>query len=255
VEYLCADFCAGRATGTRGSSEAAIYIYRRMRDLGLEVHQQPFLAGNIIGHNIYGILQGTEPNLKPVIVMAYYDGFGAFDDRYLPGADCNASGVAAMLEMVNIFGTGNRRTAIFVAMDAHNLDRAGAEAFTKLYPSAYMVINLDILGSDLAPVERTVKNYMIVLGGQKYASSLETLNFDGLSLTYDYYGSRNFTDVFYKDVSDHKYYLRKGIPCLMFTSGITRNTNNITDKPKTLNYPLFEQRVKLIGTWGSYYVK
>ncbi|MBR5924737.1 MAG: hypothetical protein IKZ60_04685, partial [Bacteroidales bacterium] len=70
-----------------------------------------------------------------------------------------------------------------------------------------------------------------------------------LHLYYNYYGSRSFTDLFYRKVSDHKFFLDRGIPVLMFTSGITMNTNREGDKSETLDYPVFAKRVWLILSW------
>ena len=35
----------------------------------------------------------------------------------------------------------------------------------------------------------------------------------------------------------------------MFTSGITRHTNQVTDTPATLDYGLLRRRIDLISAW------
>ena len=70
-----------------------------------------------------------------------------------------------------------------------------------------------------------------------------------LDLGYDYYGSKNFTDLFYRRVSDQRWFLEAGIPAVMFTSGITQHTNQVTDTPATLDYELLRRRIDLISAW------
>ena len=112
------------------------------------------------------------------------------------------------------------------------------------------MISLDQLGSSLAPLHKDRPDYLIALGGSAWRAGLEKANLGPrLDLGYDYYGSRNFTDLFYRRVGDQRWFLEAGIPAVMFTSGITEHTNKVTDTPDTLNYPLLEQRIALIADW------
>ena len=131
VEFLCSPLCEGRAAGTRGGVEAAAYIARRLSALGYEVAAHSFAIDSTrVGHNIIAgeadgwvppegrATRGTEAGgpsrrdggVSPkgelpkggahpplTVVMACYDGIGSHDGQVYPGADSNASGVAAML--------------------------------------------------------------------------------------------------------------------------------------------------------------
>jgi hypothetical protein len=106
------------------------------------------------------------------------------------------------------------------------------------------------LGSSLAPVSKARPDYLIALGGGSWRFSLESAaRGPRIDLTYDYYGSEAFTDIFYRRVSDQRCFLEAGIPAVMFTSGITQHTNQVTDLPATLDYDLFSRRIDLIATW------
>lgn len=70
-----------------------------------------------------------------------------------------------------------------------------------------------------------------------------------LDLSYDYYGSKGFTEMFYSRVSEQKHFLALGVPCVMFTSGITDHTFKTTDTAATLDYPVFARRVEFIRRW------
>ncbi len=249
VEFLSDTLCAGRKTGSVGASAATFYIIHRLEYMGYDVTVNSFEtpAGTIGRNLIAGSLSG---NKAAVLIMAYYDGLGKIGSRLYPGADSNASGVAALLSLAE--SLKDRNDVIFAFVDGHNANMAGAEtlkmATAKL--RLRMVVNLDILGSTLAPPDKFWKNYLIILGGAPYQQSFDRLNSDkALHLYYNYYGSRSFTDLFYRKVSDHKVFFDRGVPVLMFTSGITLNTNREGDTCDTLDYPVFADRVSLITRW------
>lgn len=254
VEFFSDSLCAGRRTGSSGSNGAAFYIMRRLCNLGYDVRTESFrteqdaIGRNIIATPSAGLNRST--GRQPILLMASYDGLGKIGDRLYPGADSNASGVAALLALAE--SLKDRTDVIIAFVDGHNSNMSGASALRSslIRQRLRMVISLDILGSTLAPPDVFWKNYLIVLGGAGWQKSLERANMgSALHLYYDYYGSRSFTDLFYRKVSDHKVFLDRGIPVLMFTSGITMNTNREGDTCDTLDYHIFAQRVNLICKW------
>lgn len=248
VEFLSDSLCAGRQTGTPGASCAAFYIVHKLRSLDYELHFDSFRTEQgAVGRNIITKQKGNKP---AILLMASYDGLGKIGPRLYPGADSNASGVAALLSLAGKLK--DRADVIFAFVDGHNANMSGAEALSKYFSGIRlrMVVSLDILGSTMSPPDKFWKNYLIILGGNGWQRSLEKSNMEtALHLYYDYYGSRSFTDLFYRKVSDHKVFLGRGIPVLMFTSGITMNTNREGDTSESLDYPIFAKRVELIGSW------
>ena len=247
VEFLSDSLCTGRKTGTAGSSAASFYIIHHLRSLGYEVRVEAFgTSSGAVGHNIIGFKPGFTG--RALLLMASYDGLGKIGGRFYPGADSNASGTAALLSLAERFK--DRSDLVLTFVDGHNANLSGAEALKLSLRNVRlrMVASLDILGSTLAPPDEFWKNYLIVLGGAPFRISLEKAG-AGLHLYYDYYGSRPFTDLFYRKVSDHKVFLDRGIPVLMFTSGITLNTNREGDTWRTLDFPVFAKRVEAIGNW------
>ena len=273
VEFLSDTLCAGRRTGTPGGSEAAFFIVRRLVSLGYSVEIQAFATEDgRVGHNIVAYFAGsggTAPKAslsqnillaggvsssgtkaagrRPILLMTYYDGMGHIGERFYPGADSNASGVAALLSLAGALR--GRHDLIFAFTDAHNANMAGAEQLSAALARVplRMVLNFDILGSTLAPPHSYWKDYLIVLGGAAWKRSLADAG--ALHLYFDYYGSRSFTDLFYRRICDHKFFLNRGVPVLMFTSGITMQTNREGDVAATLDYPIFAKRVMQIRSW------
>ena len=189
---------------------------------------------------------GTPPPLT--VVMACYDGIGIREGQIYPGADSNASGVAALLSLAErLRGKDN---LLFVFTDARNVGSRGAEALRANLKGRRisLLVNLDIIGSSLAPVDEYWRDYLIALGADRWRQSLDRCNAGiGLHLYYEYYRSRNFTALFYRKMGDQAAFVADGVPAILFTSGITPNTNKTTDTPETLNYSVFARRVELIS--------
>lgn len=253
LEFLTDSLSAGRGMGTAGAQNVAFYLLRQMRNQGLRTTVQTFTEGGRTGHNVVAVTPGWFK--RYIVVGAYFDGLGTLSGEVYPGADSNASGVAALLSLSRSLPelcTGDIGL-IFVAFDGHNASMSGSRAFLAKYRFEYPIcqmVNLDIIGSSLVPVSKGRPDYLIVLGGVSHQFSLDRANRElKLDLSYDYYGSQAFTDLFYRKISDQKWFLEAGIPSVMFTSGITMNTNKSTDTVSRLDLPLLSKRISLIGRW------
>lgn len=253
VAFLADSLQAGRGFGTPGAQSAVFYLLRELRNAGLRTTVQSFAARERTGHNVVAVTPGWYR--RYIVVGAWFDGLGTLGGTHYPGADANASGVAALLSLARSLPESARGETglVFVAFDGHTADLAGAKAFLERYRKVYppvLMVNLDILGSSLAPIRSGRPDYLIALGGSAYGPALEAANRPiRLDLGYDYYGSRNFTELFYRRISDQRWFLEAGIPAVMFTSGITDRTNKTTDTPASLDFPLLSRRILLIETW------
>lgn len=263
VAFLSDSLCAGRASGTGGAVEAAWYIRRRMEQLSLDPKIQTFSVvpdegkDTVICRNVVAEIRrpGAE---RWIVITAFYDGLGVRGGAMYPGADSNASGVAALLAMADSLSAAKgpfkgRYNILLAALDGHFADSEGAEELWRrnlFRMNVRMAVNMDIVGSSLSPVQPYFKKYLMILGGAAYGRTLDALAFDkGLAVYYDYYGSRDFTNLFYRRMGDQKAFLAHGIPSVMVTSGITLHTNRTSDTPETLDYGQLESRVSLLLSW------
>ena len=113
--------------------------------------------------NVLGLLPGRDPDLADelLIVGAHYDHAGGLPDgtadvpvRYFPGANRNASGVGALLELARVWQAANYRPArsvLFAAWGAEELGSAGVAHYVA-QPSVPLtqtvaVIALDSIGN------------------------------------------------------------------------------------------------------------
>jgi len=90
---------------------AAQYIERTWQAQGYAVARQPYRAADVECANLEAVRAGTDKRGEIIVVGAHYDSvFGC------PGANDNASAVAALLEISRAFATVSpRRTVRFVA--------------------------------------------------------------------------------------------------------------------------------------------
>ena len=280
VEYLASPSLGGRASGTDGGRKAAAWLEGRFRDLNLQplsgAWMQGFTTGGLFGRNVVGLIPGSASPARYVLVMAHFDNLGTLGGTFYPGADSNASGVAALLEVARMFRHMKERKrtyasgVIFAALDGKEKDLAGASHLWRqlqegklkdpntgeaIRPEQIMlVVNLDQLGATLAPLTKGNPNYIMMLSDAAVSrrSTLEHANRDqhiGLEIGYDYYGSADFTRLFYTRICDQRVFLENGIPAVMFTSGITLNNNKATDTPESLDYTVMRKRIQLIFYW------
>ena len=280
VEYLTSPSLGGRASGTDGGRKTAAWIEGRFRDLYLQpfggAWMHGFQMGGAFGRNVLGMIPGSATPSRYVIVMAHYDNLGTLGGTFYPGADSNASGVAALLEVGRMFQhmKGRKRTyassIIFVALDGKEKDLAGSRELWRMVEQGKLVdpvngspigreqitlvVNLDQVGATLAPLTKGNPNFIMMLSDAAtgWRSTLENVNRDqhiGLEIGYSYYGSADFTRLFYTRISDQRVFLENGIPAVMFTSGITLNNNKATDTPETLDYTVMRKRIQLIFYW------
>ena len=256
IAFLTDSLCGGRATASRGCQNAALFLLRSFKSKGLTTFVQSFDCYGNVGHNVIGITPGWYR--RYIVVGAYYDGLGTLGGEIYPGADSNASAVAALLELTRSLPSLCKREVgiIFVAFDAHNAGLQGSKAFLDRYYGKCrmdLMVNLDILASVDVPLHKNRPDYLIALGGASHIFSMDNANRGlGLDLGFDYYGSSNFTELFYRKVSDQRWFLEKGIPSVMFTSGITMRTNKTSDTADSLDIDMLSRRISFIARWISY---
>lgn len=258
VEILCDPIFEGRATGTDGARYASGWIRDMFEDAGLMPYEEnwfhEFPVRGSKGRNVVGYLPGKTG--KWIVIGAYYDGLGVISGKTYPGADSNASGVAALIALAHSVRRDCGDGLIFVALDARSRDYAGARHLLAELKSGgikpRLMISLDILGSTLAPVSKRNPRSLMALGAKPWAATLKKCAAIGqIDLYFDYYKSENFTKLFYNKIGDQTVFMKDGIPSVVFTSGITLNTNKVTDTPETLDYEALRARVLAISRWLS----
>jgi hypothetical protein len=253
-EFLASDALEGRETGTRGGQAAGAYIVAQLRKLkvrpaGLDGDfYQPFQSAS---RNILCQLPGSDPALAKeyLIVCAHYDhvGYGSARNSHGPfgyihrGADDNASGTSALLELIGAFSSldvAPKRTLLFVFWDAEEQGLLGSEYWCQ-FPTVpldglKLVFNFDMVG-------RLRENRAEVLGGRT-AAGLRGLiaanNSDSpVSLNFSWDSRRD---------SDHYPFFARQVPYLMVFTGKHPEYHTPYDNVDKLNTEGIERVARLL---------
>ncbi|QDO86834.1 M28 family peptidase [Shewanella psychropiezotolerans] len=109
----------GRKTGTLGAELTRHYIANRYSEIGLtpwkDEYSVPFTYqynfGERQGVNMVGVIYAAEPTDKWRVILAHYDHLGKKGHKIYPGADDNASGIAALLQVASQVAKHNRKNS------------------------------------------------------------------------------------------------------------------------------------------------
>ena len=153
VEELASDSYGGREAGTPGNEKARNYIERHYTRLGLAKFEDSYRSSFTGGQNVIGYAPGTEDAETYVIVTAHFDHLGTRNGQIYNGADDNASGTAALLEMAAYFKKHPpKHSIIFAALDAEEKGLKGARAFVAKPPIPAehfaLIINMDMISNN-----------------------------------------------------------------------------------------------------------
>jgi peptidase M28-like protein len=109
------------------------HITRELRGLGLTVDLAPFPFRGRTYYNVVGVVPGRDARRPRVLVGAHFD-----STAHTPGADDNASGVAALLECARLVASRKPQVGVeFVGLDLEELQsvtgryRVGSHALAR----------------------------------------------------------------------------------------------------------------------------
>ncbi|HEX9892930.1 MAG TPA: M28 family peptidase [Gemmatimonadales bacterium] len=183
-------------------------------------------------------------------------------DSIMNGADDDASGSMALLELAEFFAKNPaRRSLLFVWHTAEEKGLFGSAWYTDhpTVPRDSMVaaLNVDMIGrGGPADLQGGGPGYVQLIGSRRLSTQLGTLveevNVKGNhGFTFDYqYDADGHPQQFYCR-SDHYNYARYGIPVVFFSTGSHRDYHMVTDEPQYLDYEKLAKVTSLIGDVGK----
>ncbi len=191
--------------------------------------------------NVVAMIEGSDPKLQEeyVIIGAHLDHVGSQAGLLFPGANDNASGSAAVLEIAKAFVKGDiepKRSVIFVLFVSEEQGLNGAKYFVESWKKGYdkiaAMINLDCIGYGDS----------IQVGNGKSAPKLWEISNEIDKTSFNSMVERTWSG----GGADATPFHEKGIPCLYFaTTNSYEHLHLPTDTVETLNPGLFEKVVRL----------
>ena len=256
VDFLASRTLAGRATGTPGNDSAAAFLARRHEALGLPgafpgvcpsgttcgvSYFQYFKGEEIGGHNVGSFVRGSDSALyrEFVIVGAHYDHLGtsarfALDPDLVssirPGADDNASGTAAVLELARrLAANPPPRSVLLIHFDAEEWGLVGSRMFVRRPPvpasAIVFMLNLDMVGR--------LRGRDLLIDGTAADPPTRALG-DSVARAM---GMRSSHSNASAGRSDHAVFAAIDVPALSLTSGFHADYHRTTDVARRVDIP------------------
>ena len=254
IAFLAGDELGGRGTPSPGLERAAEYLAAEFGRLGLDpagdggtfVQRYPLpgsAGGDSAAPNVVAILRGSDPDLRDsyVVFSAHMDHVGhgppdATGDSIYNGADDDASGTAALVEVAEAFASlpeAPARSLLFLAVSGEERGLLGSRWFADHPPvppdRLVADLNVDMISRNAAD--------SIVLIGQEYSSLgplVRSIADDrpelGLAVLSDPWPEERF---FFR--SDHYSFASKGIPAIFFFAGTHEDYHRPSDEVEKID--------------------
>jgi hypothetical protein len=209
--------------------------------------------------NVVGILKGSDPALAGtyVVYSAHMDHLGvgrpdASGDSIYNGADDDASGVTAVLEVAEAFAslpTPPTRSMMFVVVSGEEKGLLGSRYFADHPPVPDSVIVADI---NMDMIGRNAPDSVVAIG-QEY-SSLGPLTHQvaaahpelGLTVAPDLWPEER---LFFR--SDHFNFARNHIPAIFFTTGLHDDYHQPSDEASKIDNDKLARIARLVFYLGN----
>jgi len=221
----------------------------------------------VILHNVAAWIEGSNPKLKKEIVVfsGHADHIGVSGEEIHPGADDNASGCAAILEIAQAFQSLEKkplRSLLFLWVTGEEIGLFGSQSYVNnpLFPLENIVadINVDMIGRVKGVADTTDETPMsgksgvfVITGNQSKdlaAIADEADKNSPIDIDYSLSGRNNPLQLFSR--SDHYNFVKKDIPILFFTTGLHTDYHKPGDVVEKIDFEKMELITKLIYQIG-----
>jgi hypothetical protein len=242
----------GREAGTPGGEAARKYLideYTRLKlqPAGSEGKFEQPVPSNLC--NIVGVIPGRDPELKNeyVLVEAHYDHVGhggrgtSYDPGDIhPGADDNASGSSALIELVEAFSflaEPPKRSVLILATDGEEKGLIGSK-FWAAHPT--VPIDKVVAGINIDMIGRLRDDKLFIYGSRTGIGLRRMISEQNgespLNIDFNWQFVPN---------SDAYPIFEKGVPTLLVHTGVHENYHRTSDTPDRLNAPGMSRVVRL----------
>ena len=283
---LASDSLEGRETGKPGQKMAAEYIANHFKKIGIPPYKKntyyqkfsvdaekhsckcstcdaPFLKNilyknKIKGENVLGYIEGRDLKDEVIIITAHYDHLGKHDTLIFNGADDDASGTVAALEIAEAFmkakkeGNGPRRSILIMPVSGEEKGLLGSKYYTEnpIYPLDKTIANLNIDMIGRVDEYHDNPNYVYLIGSDRLSDDLheisEEVNKKHFNIELDYtYNSEDDPNRYYYR-SDHYNFAKKNIPAIFYFNGIHEDYHKTSDTAEKINFQKIEKISRLI---------
>jgi Zn-dependent M28 family amino/carboxypeptidase len=196
MSFLASDALRGRGSATHDELIAATYVVSQFQSFGLEDAQLQsiVLPSGATTYNAYAVLRGSDAELsaQTILISAHLDHLGTrhslTGDLVYPGADDDASGTVAVLEIARSFAEQprhSRRTVIFVCFGSEETGGQGNQYFLAHPPAPLNSIVANIEFEMIGHADPSLAPHQLFLTGWERSDLGPTLALHGAPLVAD----------------------------------------------------------------------
>jgi len=287
IEVLSSDSLEGRETGKPGQKMAAEYIANHFKKIGIppykrKTYYQKFKVKSerhickcddcdlaffkrifksnqtIRGENVLGYIEGSDLKEELLIITAHYDHLGKHDSLIFNGADDDASGVSAALEIAEAFmlakkeGNGPRRSILIMPVSGEEKGLLGSRYYTDnpIYPLENTVANLNIDMIGRLDDWHDNGNYVYLIGSDRLSYDLHNLNekindeYIEIDLDYRFNDKDDPNRYYYR--SDHYNFAKNNIPVIFYFNGVHEDYHKPSDTIEKIDFDKINTITRLI---------
>ncbi len=236
----------GKAVAMPLSSELDMHVNRKEAD--------------VIGENLLGFIEGSDKKEELIIITAHYDHLEPEDDLIYNGADDNASGTAALIEIAEAFakakeaGNGPRRSILVMPVSGEEKGLLGSSYYANVdprFPLSQTIANLNVDMIGRIDDNHTDGNYLYIIGSDKLSQDLHDVNaavgklyLKDLELDYTFNDENDPNRFYYR--SDHYNFVLKGVPAIFYFNGVHADYHKATDTVEKINFEALQKRSHMI---------
>lgn len=219
-------------------------------DSKLKVYWAFDTTETVEARNVVGMVRGTDPQLKNeyVSIGAHFDHEGVGPAGVYNGADDNASGTVAVLELARVFAENrpNKRSVLFMLHTAEEKGLLGSKYLSENMNNLDNMIahvNLDMIGREATDSIYSIGSDRL---SSEFSDLIDQVNSSGMNLFLD--KSLDQPDdkrrLYYR--SDQYNFAKKGIPVVFFFDNHKEDYHRITDDIEKINYQKIKNVTQLV---------
>lgn len=206
-------------------------------------------AGDSATWNVIGVLRGSDPKAGQEVVMlsAHLDHLGVADnpsgaDAIFNGADDDASGCVAVLELARVLGSGKRprRTIYFICFGSEERGGYGAQYFVANSPVPLPQIVADITFEMLGRPDAKVPPNTLWLTGFERSNLGPELAKQGALLVADPHPEQNF----FQRSDNYTLALRGIVAHTVSSFGLHTDYHRVSDDISKIDFPFMTRSIQ-----------
>lgn len=268
---LSSDILEGRKTGEKRQKMAVNYFtayYQHLKLIAPELHPgytqnipQEYFEGRSDGpsQNILAYIEGSEFPNEVIVISAHYDHLGMKGEEVYNGADDNASGSSAVMELAQSFqmakkqGNGPKRSILFLHLTGEEIGLFGSKFYIE-HPvfsldSTVVDLNIDMVGR-VDKKHTGNKDYIYLIGSDRLSQDLHNISqetnktYTQLKLDYTYNNEKDPNNYYQR--SDHYNFAKNNIPVIFYFNGTHEDYHRTTDTADKIDFELLALRTRLV---------